>query len=345
MSGIRTPGVMSKTWNRWGLGFILGLFFGGGPGLGARLESTPLPLAKALIQMGYYSLPLESDFSAPMILGSVNRSPVYMMVDTGFTFTTVDRSVAGHLEPLPRVNGGFRSSRFGALPGTNWSMIRRFTLNRAEYFNIPAQIRDLRQGHEKQIALEQGVLGEDFLARNGAIILCGENQILFKAQRIAHGDLVQFDERLRRVGFTGVELEALPMNVWVVPVQIGGTNLKLLVDTGAVTTLLDERVSKNLGLQKRWGFSVKLTGVESRETKAQRMTAKDFRVGSYLATETPLLIGNIEAWSATNEGTGSPDLGVGRLPFSGMLGFDFLQKHSAVIDCERGKLWLRKTGR
>ena len=336
---------MSKTWNRWGFGLILGLFFGANPGLGARPESKPLFVAKALTQMGYYSLPLESDFSAPIILGTVNRNPVYLMVDTGFTFTTVDRSLAGHLEPLTGVNGGFHRSRFGALPGTNWSLIRRFTLNRAEYFNIPTQIRDLRQGHEKQIAFEQGVLGEDFLARNGAIILCGENQILFKARRIAPGDLFQFDERLRRVGFTGVELEALPMDVWVVPVQIGGTNLKLLVDTGAVATLLDEHVSRNLGLQKRWGFSVKLTGVESRETKAQRMTAKDFRVGSYLAAETPLLTGNIEAWNATNEGMGLSGQGVGRLPFNGMLGFDFLQKHSAVIDCERGKLWLRTTGR
>ena len=85
------------------------------------------------------------------------------------------------------------------------------------------------------------------------------------------------------------------MRVWVVPVRMGDMNLKILVDTGAATTLLDEDLSARLKLEKRRGFSVKLMGVESRETKARRVMAREFRIGSYLVPEAKMLMGNIGA--------------------------------------------------
>jgi predicted aspartyl protease len=330
--------MLSRRNNRlwcWLLMVILGL-----GGISTR-AAVPVTVAAAYERIGYFSLPFQAVYRSPLIFGSVNQTPVYLLVDTGFTFTTVDRSVASGLDRLTSGDTRFANPWFGGLPGTNWAAIRRLMLDRAEYFNIPTQVRDLRQGHHQELGAAQGILGTDFLWRNGGIILCGEDRILFKLRRVDEGELARFDDWLRRAGYDEIALDSALGCGWTVPVQIGDEKLKLLVDTGAVATVLSEKLASRIQLRKRWGRGVRLTGVEGRETKAQRMVAESFQVAGFPAGRTQVLLGSIDAWTVRGEvRSGQSGIALG-MPFDGMLGMDFFQKHQAIIDCQHQKMWLR----
>lgn len=313
------------------------------PRLAAGRKSALEPVLSEASRLGFYPVDWEPDGSAPMIWGTVNRNPAQFLVDTGFSFLTIDRQVVREVEPLPADAARQMGPLLGPAAGTNWFVIRRLTLSRAEFTGLPARIMDLRLGQEDQVRA-QGILGVDFLRRQQAIILCGESRLLLKTHPLTRAAQDNLAGLLRGAGYTEVMMEALSMQAWLVPVHIGEVEFKMVVDTGAARTLLDATFAKELSLKGR-GFGLKLSGVENRETKAHRTTVKDFRIGSFSAPDSKMMLGNAGLWNPAKGVQLPPEIASPLRSMQGLLGFDFLRKHSAVIDCQGGKLWLRSPGK
>lgn len=296
------------------------------------------PVSAEFVKLGFYPLQLEADTPVPLIWGTVNRNRALLLVDTGFTFTTMDRTVVPEFEPVPAEAARQMGPLLGPSAGTNWFVIRRLTLSRAEFLNLPARILDLRIGHEEQ-SRQNGVLGVDFLKQYHALIFCGEGRLLLPGHSGEQLDSKQLEEILRSAGYTEVAMEISPAAVWMVPARIEATEFKLLVDTGATRTLLDADFAKELKVRAR-GFGTKVSGVENRETKARRATVHDLQIGSFSAPDSKLMLGNAKLWNPGYGGKLLPRFSESFASLRGMLGYDLLKEYAAVIDCHGGKLWL-----
>ena len=130
-------------------------------------------------------------------------------------------------------------------------------------------------------------------------------------------------------GFTRIPLKRY-RNHSIVRVVVNGQTIDLKVDTGASLTVITPGVMQSLGL-KITVHKSNLYGAMSRAARSRNAgDVQDFRVGDYQAGVTP--VSSVDA----NVGSGSR----GRTT-EGLLGFDFLNKHQAVIDCFRQELYLK----
>ncbi len=79
-------------------------------------------------------------------LGLLDGRPALLMFDSGFTFTTFDRSVAKYFDRLPKVADQLLDPFWGRVSGSNWFVVRRLDLARAQFTNLTVQFKDLSMG-------------------------------------------------------------------------------------------------------------------------------------------------------------------------------------------------------
>jgi hypothetical protein len=134
---------------------------------------------------------------------------------------------------------------------------------------------------------------------------------------------------LVEMAYTPISLKRLG-NHFYVSCNLNGRSTRLIVDTGAGGTVIASGTLKSLRtpLTERQGKVYGFLGLAARNIKVGEI--KDFQVGPYQAGTQP-----VGAWDfsyhISPRGSG----------MDGLLGFDFLHRHQAIIDCFRMHLFLK----
>ena len=290
-------------------------------------------LRDQLVRLGYEQIELRrSGENRLFLFGKLDRRKHSVLVDTGWSFTTVSTDTADKLE----VRGERKRSPGDALSSTNEHssavLINRLRLGSVPFTNQPALVQNMIFNGQR--APFDVVLGCDFLIRSFAMIDCLNRRLYTRHAKPSQEQQTEFESSLRQSGFLSVELRrASPLSL-ICPARLNGKSVDLLVDTGAVWSCLDTDLARSLGLQLlptprqltgsgmtgRRGFAVAKVG--SVELGGAKIPGQNFAVLE------------LRDWGLAAPGAALGDV-------HGILGGAELAAYNAVIDCHGLKLWLK----
>jgi predicted aspartyl protease len=291
-------------------------------------QTTSLPGYKA-VRLHYSSL------NRMIAAGRINGHPATLIVDTGGRQTILDSTAAASFDVTPSQPrfryGGLRYSGFTQIAGQTYPMsyVKSFAVGDVNFGSTLVALRDSSRRHtwsSGDVHID-GILGRDLLLRKKVIINCGTRFIFFKVDPSRQ---LQLDRFAESQNFTRVPLRQEANGALTVPCSINGRDGRLVVDTGAAITTLEESAIKSLGL------TLEPTGVKARFTtglvrKISLAQVNNLTVGGFKVRPMKLGVNALPNF-AIRQGTTRID---------GMLGLELLVICHAIIDFESMSLFLK----
>ena len=311
----------------------------------AQAEKGARPsLDDYLKSVGYLPVALkrgENDkFLAEGVLAGKKRS---FFVDSGWGTTTLNEAAARGLKSLGELGVTLEDSFLGKLSDPSIVLMDNLTLDRAQFLNQPAKVRDLRM--DFIVTGFDGVLGCDFLFRNYCLIDCFSRQLYVRGSRPSDETTLAMDATLRNSGFTGVPFD-LKYGL-TVEARVRDEAFRLLIDTGSTFSILDAALAERLGLTSEKHTKTELGSLIQRELSttvvgvgnvgAHKMwvaTLKTLEVGSLVWTNVHFGVTDLKSWGLAKPGSQSEGV-------QALLGRELLKERGARIDFHSRKLWLR----
>jgi hypothetical protein len=271
----------------------------------------------------------------------VNGTPVRLLVDTGAdaSFFRSDRDAA---LGLTRTGEAIRRrGRSFPLAMVNRLEVADFSLGAATIaLSDAAQLRGTGPGPDRTV---DGVIGLDLLRRHNAVINCHTRQLFLK---VAPGPLLDISKATSGLGFTRIALDGFPRRDVAVPATIRGQKGKLVVDTGAFVTGLDDDAMRALGVTTRpsalttRGLDGKVRPVALADIRELRIAGIPIAPQSFAVMD---LYGKKKA-VRTHTGLGRLEFYAARNPAErqwGVLGNELLDQRRAIIDLGSNALFLK----
>lgn len=195
-----------------------------------------------------------------------------------------------------------------------------FDEERAEKFTS-AMSFDMDMGHQGESA---GFVGRDFLRMNHAVIDLGNRMLYLRPP--GKGRAVQLSGALGGAGMG----EASITNGNLVDVEVNGVAGKMVIDTGAVTSLLDPRFAAKAKARGYGSREMEMTDISGVKTRTNLTGISDLKIGGIPARPPTVNEVNFSYYSATG----------GKVV--GLLGLDFLGRNWCIIDFGQNKLYFAK---
>jgi hypothetical protein len=287
-----------------------------------------------LRRWGFAPIVLERDHQNHLVLdGDVNGRSRRLLVDTGWSVTTLDRGLGKTLPSLAQVSGQWLDPRMAGIYGTSAVLVASLRLGPAVFTNQPARVEHL------SVNGIEGILGCDFLLRNHCVIDCLDRRLYVRSGATPPEIQRALDQTLQASGFHPVRLKLRPSLAATCIARVNGQPLNLVVDTGAQWSVIDSSQVKRLGLAPvstpgtlSGALSrIHPTGLSLADIKAlefESLTLSNLRVG----------VASMADWGIRNAGLSADEV-------DGLLGAYDLTVGGALIDCAHLTLWLRPAQR
>ena len=311
-----------------GLSLLLGLS-------GCTTERQYRPDLETYMQRwGFAPITLQRDHQNHLtVQGDLNGQRQTLLVDTGWSITTLDRSLGKKLPSLGQLAGPSSDPRLTRFYGTSAVMVASLQLGPAVFTNQPARVEPLSANGVK------GILGCDFLLRNHCVIDCLDRRLYVRAGATSPEVQGELDQCLRGSGFHPVHLDLRPSLAATCDARVNGQPVRLVVDTGAQWSILDVSQVKRLGLaavRTQGTISGALSGIHPTWLSLTEIKALEFE---------SLTLRNLRFGVASMADWGIRSTGVGVNEVHGFLGAYDLTVSGALIDCAHSTLWLRPAER
>lgn len=318
----------------------------GSPGL-VPLEaanSSKPSLDQFMLQRGYCAVRLEADENNHLTTrGRINGKRVLCLIDTGCSGNVLDMTRAGSLKRLGK-DVGPHYGMFGRLAGElKTVLIDHITLGEADITNQTASLYNLHQDLQVHTGsyiptsdrknAPDLVLGLSFL-QSGHAFIYYPGPVLYVRREPPSQELASAIEKsLLASGLDSVALTGSP-EVLITGAQINGKQARLLLDTGAIYTILDSAQRADYGLGRTHAAG-KLVDAGERQSDAHSAPVS-FKIGAFEIADLPV------ATTALQIGKLDRDAKQANLaPLAGVLGPELMARGGALIDCSGCKLYLR----
>jgi len=278
-----------------------------------------------------------------LLEAQIHGKKLIFMVDTG-ALTLLDPHSVSELKTLGEWGVTLEDRRIGNITNSTVVLVDELIIGRAHFYNQPSLFRPLKLGFAGTHV--DGLLGLDFLIRNYCVLDCGRRRIFLRGGPPSEAESKALEDTFRRSGFAQVNINTNTLAT--VDIEINELPIRLLVDTGAAFSLLDQPQLKRLKLatvrqqQAQSGTVFPLNDVAGSLSGGTGLSQHQFRV----ATANNVKIGE-RIWREVNFGIADlSDWGIGKKDsivsdVQGMLGSDLLIGYGALIDFGTSKLWLR----
>ena len=280
----------------------------------------------------YESLPLvRSSQNHLLVRAHINGKPALLGVDTGAPVSAVALS---------------RRAYYGLSPvGTKSAIPARLSINGA--FNSVAIARNLRLGalnlvDEPMVLVDlgglrrpkrdeiDGILGADILFPTKAMLDCQRQVLILKINPSVPGTIPGFD----LTGFRRIPMHVSDGFNLYVDSSVNGQKSKLMVDTGAFTTLLHSRFVRRMKIPLR-DTPFSSSGVNLKQRGVQIATISRFSIGSMDFPGKDVGVINLEGLIHGGLLDASP-------PVVGLLGSEMLRRYHGIIDFGTKSLYLKR---
>ncbi len=305
------------------------------PVFAARRTGRARPAAAAeAIQ--YQALPLERSRQNHLLVRAfINGKPALLGVDTGAPVSAVALHRRNHyrISPVPGrsklpgrllINGAY--NRVG--------IAKTLQLGGLTLVDEPLVAIDLSNSTKAARLLREeaidGILGADILFPTKAVIDCQKQLLVMKMDPNTPGNIPGFDYRSHR---------AIPMHVskgWNLYVDgtVNGRKAKLLVDTGAFSTLMHRNFIRRLRIPVR-KTNYSSAGVNLRRRDVQAATIQRLSIGQLDLVRKDVGVMDLAGLIHGGMLEGKP-------PVAGLLGSEILWKHHGIIDFGTQMLYLKR---
>jgi predicted aspartyl protease len=279
-------------------------------------ENKSLTHSSAAIQIRQLMLGLTVPVS---INGS---SPTWWIVDTGAPACDIDPSFAHKLGLQVTQERGFQVTKI------NNFQIGTFHCEEVGCFVKPiGEIRELKLRGWQGDFEKTGVVGVNLLGKYGALINLKTQQVFLSPS----GNLGLSRQKFEAMGFTYVPLEITRQNRLELVGTLGGNTFSFAIDTGALTTALDESI-RGMANVPFWETRSKMNGPfhDFKNASISYGSASNFKLGNYDAKGARITFANL---NLSEHGFTHR--------FAGLIGIDFLYFRSAIIDIGGRALYLK----
>ena len=184
-------------------------------------------------------------------------------------------------------------------------------------------------GLYRMYGVSDGLFGLREMLKYGAVLDISNHLLLVHPGGKVKGISEGIRSLLTKQGYTPVELTVIDGHLHV-PAVVNGTACRLVVDTGAFLTVLDEQFARKARLggyntgQYAQGF-----GTKARPIRVSQFS--EFKVGDFMIRNASVTITDLDP--ALRGGANNPAVG--------LLGAEYLGMHGAVFDFNSGTLYLR----
>ena len=312
-------------------GLLLGKRISALIALGAFVFATSSRAAGAGA-LQYESLPLiRSSQNHLLVRAQVNGKPALLGVDTGAPVSAIALNRREHFGLTPITGKSELPSRLSINGAFNSvAVARNLRLGALNLVDEPLVLVDLgglRRSKRDEI---DGILGADILFPTKALLDCQRQVLILKINPSVPGTVPGFD-------FSG--FRRIPMHVsdgfnLYVDGSVNGKAARLMVDTGAFTTLLHSRFLRRMQIPLReTPFSS--SGVNLKQRGVQMATITHFSIGSMNLDRKDVGVINLEGLIHGGLLNASP-------PVAGLLGSEILRNHHGIIDFGTKNLYLKR---
>jgi len=297
---------------------------------------APNNLREQFSRLGYAPIELRRTGENHLFLfGRLNGRRRSVLVDTGWSFTTVSTNAGRQLKTQGEPGVTLGDPFIGTNKNSSVVLLDNLKLGRVEFTNQPALVQNMVLNGRR--APFDAVLGCDFLMRNYAVLDCLNQRLYVRHIAPAGPQQNELEEALRRGGFVAVPLNrkeplALTASAWV-----NGERVEMLVDSAAPWSCVDVLQYERLRL-KLAPSPARITGVGRTGTRGvSAATVKSFRLA-----DVDVKITNVAVFDLADWGFAASDAALGEV--HGILGGDALNAVGAIIDCRALKLWVKPAG-
>ncbi len=297
--------------------------------------------AKEAHPAGYASAQMQRGPQNHLILRAmVNGRPASFLIDTGSTISFLRSDHAEHFGVRSTSETTTRGGRTFPLAIISKLEVGGTSLGQISVaLTVAAYLRGTAPGS----GATDGVLGLDLLRREKAIINCHTREIFFKTDPTARLDL---SNTTRALGFARISLEERRAGDLTVACRLRGRNGRLVVDTGAFVTGIDDDAARLLGLTTK---PSKLTsrGLDGRVRSLQLAQIDDLQIGGIAIAGQPFAVMDLfgeKKELRTHTGLGRIEYYEPRSPGAevfGVLGNELLDHRRAIIDLENMILYFK----
>ncbi len=292
--------------------------------------------ANAPRTLQFEALPLErSRQNHLLVRATINGKPALLGVDTGAPVSAIALSRVRHFGLTPAVAKSEIPTRLqinGAFAGV--SIARTLRLGALTLVDEPLVAVDLSSSQRAaRLMREQpidGILGADILFPTHAVLDCRAQMLILKIDPHTPGSVPGMDYR----GYNSVPMEVSPGYNLYVNGSFNGRRGKLMVDTGAFTTLFHQRFVHRMQIPLRKS-PFQSAGVNLKQRGVQLATISRFSVGSLNLRDKEVGVIDLEGLVRTG-------LLNGATPVAGLLGSETLRLHYGIIDFGTRTLYLKK---
>ena len=302
-------------------------------GLPALAIARPRPPA-ATAQ--YEALPLErSPQNHLLVRAEINGKPALLGVDTGAPVSAIALNRRAHFgmtsitgnSKLPArlsINGAFNRVTIA-------HNLRLGALNLVDEPMVAVDFSGMRprSGRKKDSEID-GILGADILFPTKAIIDCHRQLLVLNLDPSIPGRAPGFEVS----GFRGVPMHVSAGYNLYVDGSVNGKRAKLMVDTGAFTTLLHSQFVRRMKIPLR-DTPFNSSGVNLKQRGVQMATISRFSVGSMDMQSNEVGVIDLEGLIHGGLLEASP-------PVAGLLGSEMLRRYHGIIDFGTNTLYLKR---
>jgi predicted aspartyl protease len=319
--------------HQWFVTAVLLLFSLAALGTVAR---AAIVLQRHLSRLGYEQIELRhTDENHLFLLGRLNGRQRSALVDTGWSFTTVSTNAAVKLKTPSQQRVALHDPFFGTNENPSIVLMDNLKLGRVEFTSQPALVQNMVLNGQR--APFDVVLGCDFLMRNFAVIDCLNRRLYVRRAMLSEQQQEDFEETLRRNGYVAVKLERKDPLALTCPARVNAEPVEMLVDTGAVWSCLDAGQAQRLHL-KPLPTPRRISGAGATGTRAFAVAeVKSLAFGDVAMKGANFALLDLGDWGFAAPGKGLSEV-------HGILGGSELTAGSAIIDCHRLMVWVKRSG-
>lgn len=279
-------------------------------------EAAPAALKTFLERDGYGGSPLQRRFGNHLFVNTViNGKRTALMVDTGCPYTLIDRASARKLglglketkEELTGVTG--EAKRFAL------SNLATLAMGNCTFINVPVQVADEAQINELSRPHLDGLFGAHEMAKFGMVVDCTRQMIYVNPKGPSAASSQKLAQFLAGRGFVRIPMRFDTGHHLQVDAQINGHPTRLIVDTGAFTTLLSAPAATEYGTSMSPRFSAHGEGIGN---------VRQLSVGDLTINNAEVMVANVAKMVGT-----------------GLLGEEYLSWNFGVVDLGGMNLYLR----
>lgn len=317
--------------------FPLLLFFSGGhasdgildPHYGPKLSSITFLDVESAAESASFTVPFSRAGNLMLIKARADSTEGNFILDTGCPglvlnltyfrqYVTTDNQAAD------------RTGMTGSISAVSQATILNFNLGPVNYFRLEADLVNLGHIENSKGAKILGLLGMGLL-RNFEMIIDHEKSLIH-FHRISRKEARSYQHEILSdtSAYHTIPFEIIDQRI-IIRSEMGGRKIKLIIDTGAETNILDSRLPDRVFEKVAITGRITITGAGNTRVEALQGDLSDIRIGNRRIASLPVIVTNLEKTCFSYSGC-----------VDGILGFDFLSLQKIGFNFVNRKMYIWK---